>query len=216
MELTQHARGVVPMDIAKELGEAGIACLLQLMTDAYIDLQARGCITGCSPEDYITEEWYVHIQEKWRTRPAISLIPIHQKQDETKAKRRGRPPTIDFCFRHRFYKHSYFGAECKLMDENNADHLAAYIDADKGIGRFTSGKYATFSSAGTMIGYVRTGSYRNVSNDLARAMRGLDGRPVLKKSMVLKDFNALYQSRHKRRPPLTKFLCYHLLFAFEP
>jgi hypothetical protein len=61
MGLADRIRPTVPRDIAKELGPAGLACLLQLMIDAYSDLRARNCIRPGTSEDTITEEWFVHI-----------------------------------------------------------------------------------------------------------------------------------------------------------
>ena len=215
MGLADQVRPPVPKDIAKELGPAGLSCLLRIMADAYQDLKARQWVRADSSEDSITEEWYVFVLERWRQTPAISCIPIHQKQDATRAKSRGRPPTVDFCFRDCFDTRSYFGAECKLLDEGNQTHLAAYLDNIKGIGRFLDGRYAAHSSAGALVGYVRTGQCENVAASLQQAIQGLDGKPRLKRSVLLQDFHHLYESEHSRACPLPRLLCYHFLFGFD-
>ena len=215
MGLADHIRPNVPKDIAKELGTAGLTCLLQLMADAYQDLKARKCIRADSKEDSITEEWFVHIQQRWKQKPAMSCIPIHQKQDATKAKPRGKHPTVDFCFRDCFDKRSYLGAECKLLDEGDRRYFKAYLDNTEGIGRFLDGRYSAHSGAGAMVGYVRSGSCDKVAASLEQAIQKLDGKPNLKKSQPLSRFDHLYESRHTRNCPVAGFLCYHLLFGFN-
>lgn len=214
MGLADQVRPSVPKDIVEELGPAGVASLLQIMAEAYLDLKARRWVRADCSEDSITEEWFVHIQMRWKHIPAICCIPIHQKQDATKAKSRGRPPTVDFCFRDRFDARSYFGAECKLLDEGNKAHLAAYLHRREGIGRLLDGRYSEASSAGAMVGYVRTGECEGVAVSLEQAMAMLEGNPSLKRSASLAQFHHLYESQHNRPSPLPKLLCYHFLFGF--
>lgn len=215
MGLADHIPPDVPKDIAKQLGAAGLTCLLQLMADAYHDLKARKCIRADSKEDSITEEWLVHILQRWKQKPTISYLPFQQKEDATKAKPRGKPPTVDFCFRDGFDDRVYFGAECKLLDEGNRRYLKAYLDDTEGIGRFLNGRYAAHAGAGAMVGYVRFGSCDNVAASLGEAIQKLDGKPKLKRSQTLSRFDQLYESHHTRNWPVAGFLCYHLLFGFN-
>lgn len=214
MGLVDHVRPSVPKDIAKELGSAGLTCLLQLMADAYQDLKARQCIRADSSEPSITEEWVVLIEQRWKQAPTVSYIPFHEKQDATKAKPRGRRPTVDFCFRDGFDSRVYFGAECKLLDEGDRKHLRAYLDDTDGIGRFLDGRYSAHSSAGAMVGYVRAGSCDRVAASLGKAIQNLGGRPKLSESRPLSGFDHLYESQHTRTCQVAEFLCYHLLFGF--
>ena len=213
--MTDESSAPVPRDLAKRLGVGGIRVLLVILCDAYRNLYTRGYVRADTPEDDITEEWYIHIQKRWRTGTAFGLIPVPQKQDREKAHRRGRPPTIDFCFRDAFSPQSYFGAECKLLDEGSTRHLKAYLDDQQGIGRFLSGKYAAHTGTGTMVGYVRHGSPNNVAKDLAMAIQRLPGKPKLRKSPPLPRFDQIYESRHNRKTGITPFLCFHLLFSFK-
>jgi len=212
--LANGSRQSVPRDVAEVLGAAGVTRLLQLMVDAYRDLRSRQCVTANSSENSITEEWFVHIQQRWRQTPAISLIPFHQKEDATKAKARGGVPTIDFCFRSYFDRESYFGAECKLLDEGNATHLRAYLDSKEGIGRFLDGRYGANTGVGAMVGYVRSGVCEKVAETLSDRIPRLEGEPNLGKSHTLKNFDQLYETQHKRQCPVADFLCYHFLFGF--
>jgi hypothetical protein len=215
MGFSHHARPSVPKDIARELGSAGLSCLLQLMVDAYRDLEVRQWVQADTGEDAITEEWLVHILLRWRQRPEMSWVPLQQKQDATRAKSVGKPPAVDFCFRDGLDFRVYFGAECKLLDAGNNTYLKAYLDDEKGIGRFLSGRYASCSGAGAMVGYVRSGSCDEVAASLGMAIQALKGKPRLEKSHLLSVFNQLYESRHSRACPVAEFLCYHLLFGFN-
>jgi hypothetical protein len=215
MEIDRQKVRLVPDDLAKRLGSQGVRKLLTLLAKAYQDLYDRQYVKADSSEDSITEEWFVDIQKRWRSDGAFGLVPIHQKQDTGKARPRGRPPTIDFCFRDTFFPESYLGAECKLLDEKSGRHLTAYLDDSEGIGRFINGKYAAHTSVGAMVGYVRRGDCCVVADDVGLAMRRLDGSPVLNKSRPLPQFDHLYESEHVRCAGISPFLCYHLLFAFN-
>lgn len=215
MEIGSEKPAPIPGDLAKRLGGQGIRRLLTLMTTAYQDLYDRQWVKADSPEDGITEEWFVHIQNRWRSDGAFGLVPIHQKPDIGSAKSRGRPPTIDFCFRDEFFPESYFGAECKLLDEACAKHLRAYLDDTNGIGRFIKGKYAARTGAGAMVGYVRRGDCDVVAKDVACAMRELDDSPMLRQSPPLPEFDPIYESEHRRSVGVSPFLCHHLLLAFN-
>ena len=215
MGLVDHIRQTVPKDIVRELGPAGVACLLQLMADAYLDLRTTRFVQSDTSEDTITEEWFVYIQRRWRQKPAISFIPVHQKQDTAKSKARGKSPTVDVCFRDCFDNRSYFGAECKLLDAGNRTHLAAYLDDTKGIGRFVDGRYASNAGAGAMVGYVRSGTCDSVVTSLEHAIQRLSGKPKLTKSRPLRAFDQIYESQHSRDCQVAEFLCYHLLLGFN-
>ena len=215
MEIGNQRLASVPKDLAKQLGNRGVRRLLTLLTDAYHDLYDRQWVKADSPEDSITEEWFVHIQKQWKSSDACGLIPVFQKPDTTRAKPRGRPPTIDFCFRDAFFAESYFGAECKLLDEGRKEHLKAYLDDNEGIGRFITGKYAACAGAGAMVGYVRRGDCLIVAKDIASAMRQMNACLALKKSHPLPRFDPIYESEHHRSKGVSPFLCYHFLFAFN-
>ena len=216
MGIAHNRSAQVPRDLAKRLGITGIRKLLTIMTDAYHDLCNKTCVRADSSEPSITEEWFVQIQKRWRPEDAFGLVPIPEKQDTHKAKKKGRPPTVDFCFRDEFFPQSYFGAECKLLDQGSSNHLKAYLDdkKQKGIGKFLHGKYASCTGAGAMVGYVRRGDCNVVARDVAKGMRLLPGKPTLKRSEPLPRFDQLYESRHARSSSVSPFQCFHLFFAF--
>ena len=215
MEITDDRFASVPRDLAKQLGYQGVRKLLTLLTDAYRDLYAKRCVCADSSEDSITEEWFVHIVKRWRPENTFGLIPIPQKEDTGRAKPRGRPPTIDFCFRDEFFPQSYFGVECKLLDQECATHLNNYLDNKEGIGRFLSGKYSAHTGTGSMVGYVRRGDCNVVAKAVAFGVKQLVSNTGFKKSHPLPDFEQLYESEHDRQIGVSPFLCYHLFFAFN-
>jgi len=215
MGIANYVRPNVPPDVVKKLGAAGLTNLLQLMADSYRDLKEMGFVQADSRENTITEEWLVQISARCQQKPTSSYVPIQQKEDSTKAKSRGNPPTVDFCFRHRFDNRVYFGAECKLLDEGSKKYLEAYLSEKEGIGRFLDGRYSSHSGAGAMVGYVRSGSCAKVAESLEIAIQKLAGTPKLNKSQVLSNFDQLYESLHTRECPINEFRCFHLLFGFD-
>ena len=214
MRLSEPCRQYAPKDLAQELGPGGIRQLLLLLCKSYKDLLNSGFVQADTGEDTITEEWFVQIQKRWKRDRGISLVPMSQKQDKTKAAARGRPPTIDFCFRDEAFPECYFGVECKLLDADSAAYLGAYLDDKEGIGRFLNGKYAARTGAGAMAGYVRTGEAKAVAAELKKAINTLTGNPTLSKSAHLPGFEHLYESTHTRISGISPFICFHLLFAF--
>jgi len=215
MEIADDGFALAPTDLAKQLGNKGVRELLTLLTDAYRDLYAKRCVCADSSEDSITEEWFVHIVKRWRSENVFGLIPIPQKADTGRAKPRGRPPTIDFCFRDEFFPQSYFGVECKLLDQGCATHLNNYLDNNQGIGRFLSGKYSAHTGAGSMVGYVRRGDCNVVAKAVGCGVKQLEGNSGFKKSRSLPGFDQLYESEHNRQIGVSPFLCYHMFFAFN-
>ena len=186
------------------------------MCDAYFDLLKSEFVRHNTPEDDITEQWFVHITLRWQnaSHVAIAVVPIQQKRDSTKGKKGKIPPTIDFCFRDRHFPQSYFGAECKLMDERCKEHLGGYVGKN-GMGRFLDGRYASQSSAGAMIGYVRVGDPEMVAQDVAKCVSSLPGKPRMKKARPLRHFEDIYDSHHERAYGISPFCIFHLFYAFR-
>ncbi len=199
-------------DLAKELGENGVRQLLKIMCDAYHDLRKSNFVAHNKQEPEITEEWYLKILKQWRNSNMVGFYPICEKGDRRKGMKRGKAPTIDFCFRDEYYSASYFGAECKLLDEGEEKYVEYYVD--KGIMRYLEGKYGRNTSAGSMIGYVRTGDAKNVANKVAAKVQTLPGAPKMMRSRPLDTFDNLHESSHKRILGVTPFQLYHLFFQF--
>ena len=200
-------------DLACILGPEGLRSLLEIMCMAYFDLLDSGFVKINTSENEITEEWYVKITVRCRSSD-ISVIPIHQKEDPTKGKKGKISPTIDFCFRDEFYPQSYFGAECKLLDQDNNKHLKEYV-GHNGMGRFLDCRYGSNSSAGVMIGYIRIGDPKIVSFNVEKLILSLSDKPKFVNEKPVKTFKEIYKSIHQRSECISPFTFFHMFYAFE-
>ena len=135
------------------------------MRDGYFNRISRNHDFARMSENTITEEWIVHVQQRWRvSRIPSSIVPIHEKPDTSKASKRGKPPTIDFCFRSEWNKQSYFGAECKLVEADNKRLCDEYVE--QGMKRYINQKYRPEYLEGAMIGYVRTSACCDIATEI--------------------------------------------------
>ena len=116
-------------DLARKLGEKGIISILEIVCAAYTILYKNQLVKPEMSEDEITEELFKEIVFAWKTSSITeTVIPINQKIDKNQARDRGKPPTIDFCFRDRWVKEAFFGFECKLLAEGNNRLYKEYIE----------------------------------------------------------------------------------------
>jgi hypothetical protein len=199
-------------DLSKILGPSGVKVLLELMRDAYFDLHQLKKVTLSMDENDITEEWFVWLQLRWRE-SNISLIPIPEKPDKSKAKPGKMPPRVDFCFRSRWDDRSYFGAECKLIEANNSTLCSRYIK--NGVKRYIDGRYGQKCSEGAMVGYIRQTKCADVVREIRFHLNKMEGVPCLDKTDLLLPFEEHYVSKHKRVEGWSPFIIHHLLFLFE-
>lgn len=217
MSLRNFIQGATPVsrELLDELGPSGIKSLLELMCDAYFDLRGEKKDFSTMGENEITEEWVIHVMQRWRrSLVPLSIIPIHEKQDRSSAGRRGRPPTIDFCFRARWDKESYFGAECKLIEADNKGLCDEYVE--QGMKRYISGKYGPRHPEGAMIGYVRRTNCNAVVDEICARVSAFESDVDLEKSQELHPFDEYYLSTHQKPRSTTIFRIHHLLFSLMP
>ena len=201
-----------PEDLAKELGPDGITTLLSRICEAYENLYASGRVVCTMSEPEITEELVFELQDVWFDKGPRSLKPIHEKSHGKRKKGRGKTPTIDFCFRHKWDRNSYFGAECKLLEENNSELYKLYVD--EGVNRYLSGKYGEKCSAGSMIGYIIIGNTAEIINEVKIKVDELSNISNIKKSDSINGFTDHYKSVHGRKVGNTPFHIHHLFFSF--
>ena len=201
-----------PEDLAKELGPDGITTLLSRICEAYENLYASGRVVCTMSEPEITEELVFELQDVWFDKGPRSLKPIHEKSHGKRKKGRGKTPTIDFCFRHKWDPNSYFGAECKLLEENNSKRYNLYVD--EGVNRYISGKYGEKCSAGSMIGYIIIGNTAEIINEVKIKVDELSNISNIKKSDSINGFTDHYKSVHGRKVGNTPFHIHHLFFSF--
>ena len=199
-----------PKDLAQELGFDGIMTLLGIICKAYKNLCVYEKVTSEMDEPEITEELLIELKLIWK-KTDLPLIPHHEKSDR-KGKRRGRAPTIDFCFRDRWYKDSYFGAECKILEEKNNKLYNLYIE--EGVGRYLSGKYGENCSAGSMIGYVKIGNTAEIINEVKVRVNTLPDSSEMRQADSIGKFTEHYKSVHERKVGRSPFHIHHLFFSF--
>ena len=202
-----------PDYLAKQLGERGITRLLEIVCSAYAILYENRTVEPEMSEDEITEELFKEIVFVWsKSSIPKTVIPINQKIDKANAKDRGRPPTIDFCFRDRWVKEAFFGFECKLLAEGDNRLCKEYID--NGLCRYLQGKYCAGGSAGSMIGYINSGSIiAVVQNVKIRVDKEKALRPMTLASAIYA-FKEHYVSMHEREKGLSSFIVHHLFLYF--
>ncbi len=201
-----------PRDLAKELGPDGIMTLLSRICEAYENLYASGRVVCTMSEPEITEELVFELLDVWFDKGPRSLKPIHEKSHgKRKNGKKGKTPTIDFCFRT-WDSNSYFGAECKLLEENNSKRYNLYVD--EGVNRYLSGKYGEKCSAGSMIGYIIIGNTAGIINNVKIRVDKLSNISNMKKSDSINGFTEHYKSVHERGVGNTPFHVHHLFFSF--
>ena len=113
-------------------------------------------------EPEITEELIVELSDVWANKGPRSLRIIHEKSHgKRKDGKKGKTPTIDFCFRTVWDPESYFGVECKLLkEENNTYKQYVY----EGMTKYIDGRYGKKCPAGSMVGYILCGGRVNIIN----------------------------------------------------
>lgn len=200
-----------PKDLAEELGSDGKMAILKIICKAYTNLCVPGRLISNRSEIEITEELFIELQVEWK-RADISLIPVHEKPHGKRKKGKGNTPTIDFCFRHRLDSFSYFGAECKLLAENDNTLYNLYIT--KGMNRYISGKYGEKCFSGLMLGYIILGDATEVVNELKNKVDKLPNISNMTLADPINGFDKHYNSTHKRDVGLSPFHIHHLFFSF--
>ncbi len=205
-----------PSDLAKKIGAAGIANLLELVCRAYVSLVSNHCISPTMSEDEISEELFKEVQVAWRsTDLAPSLIPIREKLAIGKSvgspRGRGRPPMIDFCFRDQWVRESYFGLECKRLIEHDSTLLNEYIG--NGLYRYLTGKYSTKSSEAALVGFIVAGALSGVVSEVSQRVNQERILAKMEISFPLPSFWEHYRSTHSRMDS-SPISVHHLFFDF--
>ena len=202
-------------DLAKDIGDDGIRKMISMICEAYIELCNRPNkykIKSVMDEFDITEALYTELLIVWKVKGNISFVPIHEKPDRYDGKRRGKPPSIDFCLRDRYNDKFYFGAECKLLREDNASYKQ-YVS--EGVNRYLTGKYGKKCSTGSMIGYITMGDVVNIINGVKIKVDEVSDVSKMDESHPINGFANHYESKHSRVIGCTPFLIHHLFFSFN-
>lgn len=210
------ASNPVPIDLAERLGKDGVGVILATLWLGYEDLHSDHIITKNTDEDTITVEWYMKVYNRWTSENRasqvnVSLVPTNQYPDTTMKKKRGKAPTIDFCFRAWNSKEGYFGAECKRLKLSDSKLMQEYVD--NGLMRFVSGKYSLMCSESAMIGYIQEGDVVDIVDRLKLL---LSQNTNLEEQLLreIREKNQQYRSVHSRIIDNEKIVIHHLFFDF--
>ncbi|WXG46139.1 MAG: hypothetical protein WED05_05660 [Candidatus Atabeyarchaeum deiterrae] len=202
-----------PFDLAKHLGDKGITRLLEIVCEAYTTLYRNRIVKPQMSEDEITEELFKEVNIAWSASsvpPAV--VPINQKIDREHAKDRGKPPTIDFCFRDRWEKEAFFGFECKLLAEGNSRSYREYIK--QGLYRYIEGRYCANGTVGSLIGYINTGRIAVIVKEIKTRVDKERIVEVMTLASSVSAFREHYVSTHLREKDRSPFRIHHLFFSF--
>jgi hypothetical protein len=200
-------------DLAEQIGEQGVSNLLKIVCDAYQELCGNHNIKQEMSEDEITEELFKEVVLIWSKSSITETIrPINQKIDRTSAKPRGRPPTIDFCFRDKWVSEAFFGFECKLLAEGDTRLYNEYIE--NGLYRYLRGTYSARGSAGSLVGYVKLGNLATIVQDVKARVDNERILKVMALASSIGRFKEHYVSVHSREMALPSFYVHHLFFSF--
>ncbi len=205
----------MPVDLADILGSHGVAEILLILWQGYDFLCSRKIVNDTMAEDQITQEWFMCINRLWHSKNRASCIkvdltPFPQYEDLTLAKPRGKPPTIDFCFRAWDEEQGYFGAECKNLFGDESSHIKRYIET--GIDNYTTGRYGSKSSQSSMVGYVLSGEIAEVVDALSEEMS--TRKPHTNIVRCIGIARPQYKSVHTRTLDGKLITVYHLFFDF--
>jgi hypothetical protein len=203
-----------PKDLAEELGSDGIRTILIIICEAYKNLRRFGKVSSAMNETRITEELCIELQVVMRTEEYryFPFYPHPEKSHDRKGKGKGSTPTIDFCFRDRWVRDRYFGAECKLLKENYRTLYDDYVAG--GVCRYLTGKYSENCSIGSMIGYITSGNTGEIISEVKNRVDKTRNVSKMEKSDPINSFNEHYKSAHKREVDFSIFHIHHLFFSF--
>lgn len=179
---------------------------------AYAILYRNRIVKPKMDECDITEELYKEVNFAWsKSDITETVIPTNEKIDRENAERRGRPPTIDFCFRARWERHAFFGFECKVLAEGDSRSYREYIN--EGLYRYIEGKYCANGSAGSLIGYINSGRIAVIVKDIKTRVNRQRIVEFMTLASSISGFREHYISTHLRKDS-SPFCVHHLFFSF--
>lgn len=207
----------VPDDLAMRLRPSGIEEILAVLWKGYELLRnsRMGSYDVNTDEDVITQDWYEEVYRLWTDENRATCITIniglmHQYSDKTLGKKRGKNPTIDFCFREWGVDDSYFGIESKKLMSQRKDLVQRYMDT--GVENFVSGRYGSHSSESCIAAYVMSGSVLEEVEALAPCIQRTSFRGGLARKVAVS--YPQYYSRHLRRLDSMPITLHHLFLDF--
>jgi len=145
---------------------------------------------------------------------ALDIAPFHENPIYEKRKgSKGNPPTIDICFLDNLYPSSFFGFECKIIDQTKPNTLSNYVS--KGVKRYLSGDYMGESSEGSMLGYIQNGKNDDIVSEIDKRMKKIPSKSPFMKSYAVDNFNNHFSSKHEIKNYNLVFELHHIFLKFN-
>lgn len=205
--------------IASVVIEDIITTVLDITVQAWPHLLASGQVSVDDHEDAITDRlrWEMDA-EKRRRKPEPQLR--FERETQTDSPDEDRPTgLIDVYVVYSFDQSEYFAMECKKVDDHRETPAKKYVE--KGVCRFSSGKYSHGHAYGAMVGYVAEGNRGAAAEFLGRTLvsydrklTGLDEDWGWRPETRFGPIPDLYSSRHSQTGAREPILLLHLFLDF--
>lgn len=206
--------------VAGQIIEDVVATVLNITVAAWSRLRKSRRVGPSDKEDDITDQlrWEM-VDEKDRRNPP----PQVRFERETQRDDPGKDfPTglIDVHVMYSFDETDYFAMECKKVNDRHEKPAKKYIE--KGVCRFSSGKYSPGHPYGAMIGYVTDGTAEAAASFLGRRIVAFDKKATKIRTawgwQAEKRFGRppnLFSTKHGQAETRNTILLLHLFLAFS-
>lgn len=197
-----------------------VATVLDIAVQAWPHLLASGRVSADDHEDHITDRlrWEMDAERRRRS-PEPQLRFERETQSDSPDEDRSSG-LIDVYVIYSFDQSEYFAMECKKVDDHRETPAKKYVE--KGVCRFSTGKYSFGHAYGAMVGYVTEGSPAGAAEFLGRTLTSCDRkltglerdwgwRPETRFGPV----PDLYSSRHVQMGGRDPILLLHLFLGFS-
>ena len=197
-----------------------VATVLDITVAAWPHLCESQTVDPTDNENDITDRlrWEMVAEKKRRAPPPQVRFEREVQVDDPEKDY----PTglIDVYVSYSFDETKYFAMECKKINDRHETPVKKYIE--KGVYRFTSGKYSAGHPYGAMIGYVTGGTPESAAKFLGGKLMGYDQRTARVKAewgwraeKRFGHFPNLYSTKHGQAGTRNTILLLHLFLAFS-
>ncbi|MHC4399876.1 MAG: hypothetical protein ACYTG0_09370 [Planctomycetota bacterium] len=197
-----------------------VATVLDITVAAWPRLCESERVQPSDKEDEITDQlrWEV-VAEKARRDPPPQLR--FERETQVDDPEREYPPgRIDVYVMYSFDETDYLAMECKKVNARHETPAKKYIE--KGVCRFSSGKYSPGHPCGAMIGYVTDGTAEAAAALVARKIVAFDKKATKIRTtwgwQIEKRFGQvpnLYSTKHGQAGTRNTILLLHLFLPFS-
>jgi hypothetical protein len=214
---TPAPAGQISPAIAGPITDDVVATVLDIIVAAWPHVCAAG-ISHATTEDDITNKLrWAMVGEKSRRNPPPQVRFERETQRDDPA---GTYPTglIDIFVAYTNDETVYFAIECKKVNDRHKIPAKRYIE--KGVCRFSSGKYSPNHRYGAMVGYVTEGTPESAAKFLGEKLIAFDKRATRlvvewgwKRESRFGAVANLHSTQHRQDKTKNTILLVHLFLA---